>query len=166
MTGKAEEMSDAAKWIKEGIGRYAASHENDLHLEGIREPAWRAPLVGFSRGGDPLYRWFKEDIGPFYWTPAEIFATTFPGIQAEPGQLTVISWILPQMESTRRDNASETTLPAERWALSRKYGEEFNVKLRNHVVGFLNAAGHEAAAPMNSPLWKGEKSVRYGFAST
>jgi epoxyqueuosine reductase len=166
MAGKAEKMSGSAEWIKAGIGRYAASHENDLHLEGIREPAWQTPLVGISRGDDPLYQWFKEDIGPFYWTPAEIFAATFPGIRAEPEQLTVISWILPQTESTRRDNARETTLPAERWALSRKYGEEFNIKLRNHVVGFLNTAGHEAVAPMNSPLWKWEKSVRYGFASS
>jgi epoxyqueuosine reductase len=166
MTGKTEEMSDAAEWIKEGIGRYVASHENDLHIEGIPEPAWQKPLVGFSCGDDPLYRNFKEDIGPFFWTPSEIFTQTFTDVKVLPKELTVISWVLPQTERTRDDNGREQALPAERWALSRKYGEEFNVKLRNHVVGFLKAAGHEAVAPMNSSLWKLEKSIRYGHASS
>ena len=157
---------DAAAWIRDCIVNYVASDENNLHLEGTREPAWEEPLVGFSRGDDPLYRHFKDDIGPFFWTPSEIFAATFPGLGAAPGELTVISWILPQTEQTRLDNSREKTLPADRWILSRKYGEDFNIKLRDHVAGFLKAAGHEAVAPMNSPAWKWEKSARYGFASS
>ena len=77
------------------------------------EPAWDEPLVGFSRGDDPLYQRFKEDIGPFFWTPPEIFAATFPDVQAAPDELTVISWILPQTEQTRLDNSREKALPAE-----------------------------------------------------
>ena len=155
-----------AKWIQDCIHTYTASEANTLPLESGPEPAWGKPLVGFSRGDDPLYQRFKEDIGPFFWTPPEIFAMTFPDVKVAAGALSVISWVLPQTERTRRDNRREKTMPAMRWAFSRKYGEEFNVKLRDHVARTLREAGYEAVAPMNSPLWKWEKSERYSFASS
>jgi epoxyqueuosine reductase len=166
MEDRANAKRDTAAWISGCIRKYAASDENCLQIDGGKEPAWDEPLVGFSRGDDPLYQKFKEDIGPFLWTPQEIFAATFPEVKAAPDELTVISWILPQTERTRLDNSRETTFPAERWAYSRKYGEDFNVKLRRHIVDVLRAAGCEAVAPMVSPLWKWEKSERYGFASS
>ena len=156
----------AATWIGEGIVAYAASTENRLRPDGGAEPAWGVPLVGFSRGDDPLYDFFKAQIGPFLWTPATAFAAAFPDLPVRPEELTVVSWILPQTPATRRENAREKRLPAERWCHSRKYGEAFNARLRDHVVGFLAAAGHPAMAPMRSPLWKKETSPRYGFAST
>jgi epoxyqueuosine reductase len=157
---------DNAAWIRDCIGKYVASDENSLQMDGRREPAWEAPLVGFSRGDDPLYQTFKEDIGPFFWTPPEIFAATFPDVDVAAEALTVISWILPQTEKSRLDNGREKTLPAQRWAFSRKYGEEFNVKLRDHVVKVLRDAGCQAVAPMNAPGWRWEKSDRYGHASS
>jgi epoxyqueuosine reductase len=166
MTETASIKTDQASWIRDCIIRYTASGENSIQLEGVHEPAWMEPLIGFSRGDDPLYQKFKEDIGPFHWTPQEIFTATFPGLRIAPGELTVISWILPQTEQTRRDNRREKSLPADRWILSRKYGEDFNIKLRDHLVAALRGAGTEAVAPMNSPAWKWEKSARYGFASS
>ncbi len=166
MADRANAKSDPAAWIGDCIRAYVASGENSLNLDGGHEQAWDEPLVGFSRGDDPLFQRFKEDIGPFVWAPPEIFALTFPDVQAAPDELTVISWILPQTERTRLDNSRETAFPAKRWAHSRIYGEEFNVKLRNHIVDVLGTAGHEAVAPMNSPHWKWEKSDRYGFASS
>ena len=166
MTENPGNMRDAAERIRDCIGRYVASGENNLYPGGVHEPAWNEPLVGFSRGDDPLYQGFKDDIGPFYWTPPEIFAATFPDVRVKPDELTVISWVLPQTEQTRRDNGREKAVSAERWARARKYGEEFNVKLRDHVAGFLREAGHEAVAPMNAPLFRWEKSARYGFASS
>jgi epoxyqueuosine reductase len=166
MKRKTSAKKDTAAWLRDCVVKFAGSEENDLHLDGGREPAWEEPLVGFSRGDDPLYQRFKEEIGPFLWTPSEIFAATFPEAEAAPGELTVISWVLPQTEQTRRDNRRETAVPADRWILSRKYGEDFNIKLRDHVVGFLKEAGCEAVAPMNSPLFRWERSDRYGLASS
>lgn len=157
---------DAAGWIRDCIGQYIASEENCLPLPGGSEPAWESPLVGFSRGDDPLYQQFKADIGPFYWLPSEIFAATFPDAGGTADELSVISWILPQTERTRLDNGREKTLPAERWVFSRKYGEDFNVRLRDHLVKTLRDEGYEAVAPMNTPQWQWEKSERYGFASS
>jgi epoxyqueuosine reductase len=166
MADRTNTIGDPVAWISDCIRNYAASAENSLHLDGGSEPAWDEPLVGFSCGNDPLYQGFKEDIGPFFWTPPEIFAATFPDAQAAPDELTVISWILPQTERTRLDNREEKAFPAERWAHSRKYGEDFNMNLRNHVVAALRGAGHEAVAPMNSPRFTWEKSDRYGYASS
>jgi epoxyqueuosine reductase QueG len=78
----------------------------------------------------------------------------------------VICWILPQTQATKADNREQTFYPAERWARSRIFGEQFNSKLREHVANTLNQAGYEAIAPMLSPQWKGQTSERYGFAST
>jgi epoxyqueuosine reductase len=166
MTETTREERKAEAWIRDCIVRYAASGENGLYPDGVHEPAWEEPLVGFSRGNDPLYQGFKDDIGPFLWTPPEIFSATFPDAPVRPDELTVISWILPQTEGTRKDNSREKTLPAERWARSRHYGENFNMKLRDHVTAVLREAGREAVAPMRSPLWRREKSARYGFASS
>lgn len=166
MTENRDSVQETAAWIRDCIHRYTASAENSLQFEGLHEPAWGEPLIGFCRGDDPLYQKFQEDIGPFHWTPQEIFALTFPDLRVEPAALTVISWILPQTEQTRRDSRREKAVSAERWARSRKYGEEFNIKLRNHLVGALREAGHEAVAPMNAPAWKWEKSARHGFSSS
>jgi len=78
------EIHSPGAWVREEIRRFAASEANDLHFDGAPEAAWGEPLVGFSRGDDPLYRQFKADIGPFYWTPAEFFALAFPPVKAAP----------------------------------------------------------------------------------
>jgi epoxyqueuosine reductase QueG len=141
------------------------SPENSLRNR-ENEKAWTDFLLGFSRGDDPLYEEFKDHIGPFYWTPLEIFNITFPDIEITPDQLTVISWILPQTEKTRFDNRKETRYPSERWARVYAFGEAFNRHLRQHVVDTIQGWGYEAVAPMLSPLWKQMSSERYGLAST
>jgi epoxyqueuosine reductase len=141
------------------------SVENSLKND-LNERAWDVPIVGFSRGDDPLYEFLKKDIGDFYWTPLEIFRETFPGTDVSADQLTVIGWILPQTEQVKKDHRKEKTLPSERWSRSRLYGEEFNAKLRQHVVDILKDAGVQAVAPMLSPLFERKTSEKFGFAST
>lgn len=137
------------------------SSANSLGSE-ASEPAWSEPLIGFSRGDDSLYRQFKEDIGKFFWTPGEIFEETF---HAAPRELTVISWVLPQTEATKRDNRKEKVYPSERWSRSRNFGEQANSALARHVTASLRQGGCRAVAPTLSPLWKWQTSERYGFAS-
>jgi len=163
MTTKQE--SDAAKWVTEFIENLVASKENTLK-NASNDPAWSKPLVGFSRGDDPIFAEMKEDIGPFFMTPHEIFAKTFPSIDVKPEDLTVISWILPQTEATKREHRKETLNPSEGWARSRKYGEEFNAKLRKQLAGMLTEAGYEAVAPIDSPFWTQKMSDKYALSST
>jgi epoxyqueuosine reductase len=154
-----------ADWIKTSVDEFAETAENTL-MNGTNEPAFGMPLVGFANGNDLLWQEFKRHIGSFFWAPAEIFAETFPSVKATPEELSIVSWILPQTDQTKAAHRKETVYPSERWARARKYGEVFNVKLRQHIVKMLTDAGHEALAPQLSPLWKENLSERYGFASS
>jgi epoxyqueuosine reductase len=158
-------IGDPTEWIKGCIVDFARTPENTLKNK-ENDPAWDDPLVGFASGDDPLWEELKKDIGPFYWTPSEVFAKTFPDLQAAPGDLTVISWILAHTARTKADNRREKTYPSESWARSRIYGEEFNVKLRQQLVAVLAARGFEAMAPLLSPFWEQTLSEKYSFAST
>ena len=126
-----------------------------------RTPSWDSPA-----GDDPLYPEYKKYVGPFHWTPLELFKLTFPSLKVTADQLTVISWILPHMETTKADLRREKVNPPESWARARIFGEEANVKLRKHVVATLGEAGIEAVAPMLSPQWARKESEQYVFAST
>jgi len=158
-------LDHPAEWITGVVKGFIASPENSLGEPG-GEPAWAEPLVGFSSGADSLYELYKRDIGPFYASPLELIRHAYPGNQFKAEGLTVVSWILPQTEATKRDHRAETHFPSERWARSRIMGEDVNVKLRRHVVDRLGEEGVEAVAPMLSPLWRGETSAKYGYAST
>jgi len=159
------EQTDLANWV-EGIIRefINSSPENTLQNED-NEKAWNDPLVGFSRGDDPLYEDYKTHVGPFHWTPLEIFTQTFPEARVAPQDLTVISWILPQTEATKIDSRKQKKYPPERWARARLYGEEVNNKLRRHVVAALQGKGYRAVAPILSPQFSRQTSDSYGFAS-
>lgn len=156
--------NDAARRIERLIRAFARSEENTLG-EGTGEPAWAEPLVGFSSGGDPLFRTVMKSVGPFYWEPAEPFRMAFPDLDVRPDDLSVIAWILPQTKATKEANCRETILPSERWARSRKFGEEFNVKLRRHVVSELATLGIPAVAPQLSPHWSMQQSESFGHSS-
>ena len=156
-----------ARWVEQVVAEFLEdSPLNDLGAQ-TREKAWDRALVGYVAGDDPIYQVFKDQaVGPFHWTPAEIFNLTFADRPAQPHELTVISWILPQREATKADNRRESTYPAERWARARIYGEKANAGLRQALVEALAAQGVDALAPQLSPLWARHISPRFGFAST
>ena len=141
------------------------SPENSLE-DPSGEKAWEDCLIGFSNGADEIFKAYKEHVGPFHMTPLELFKKSFPEVDPKPEQLTVISWILPQTDRTKRDNRKETAYPAERWARARIFGEKTNVALRNHVVTAFQGQGYRAIAPQLSPHWEKKTSDKFGFAST
>ena len=152
------------EWLRSIVEDFIDGPENTME-KWDNEPAWGKPLIGYSSGADPLYSFYKQDIGDFYILPHEWMKHKYKH-EYKPEQLTVISWILPQTEATKKDHRMETHFPSERWARSRIFGEKVNVKLRDHVVEKLGEQGIDAVAPMNRPEWKGMKSEKYSFAST
>ena len=158
--------TEMAAWIETVILDFVDNSPENTLQGSFEEKAFENPLVGFSGGDDSLYESYREVVGPFHWTPLEIFTRTFPGVSAKAADLTVISWILPQTRATKADNRREDTYPAERWARARIFGEEVNVKLRHRVVDVLQTAGYEAVAPMLAPGWERKLSDQYVFAST
>ena len=158
-------IKDRAAWIQDIIEKFHATGENSL-MNSRNDPAWDKPLVGFANGSDSIWEEFKRHIGDFYWTPAEIFALTFPASPTKASDLTIISWILPQTKQTKLDHRKKHHLPSERWARSRKYGEEYNVKLRLHLIKTMADEGYKSLAPMLSPKWEMKVSEQFGLAST
>jgi epoxyqueuosine reductase QueG len=154
----------ASAWVRGLISAYGASPANTLR-DATNETAWASPLVGFARGDDPIFEQYKEVVGPFHWTPWEIFTLTYPASDARPEELSVISWILPQTEATKADSRRATFYPPERWARSRIFGEEFNAHLAIHLASALSEADYQAVAPGRSPLWKSVPSEQYVYAS-
>jgi len=150
MLGK---QNDPAGFVEKVIKAFVQdSPRNDLGLP-KGEKAFDAPLVGFSRGDDPLYLEYRHHIGAFYLTPIDLFASAFPGTDLSAHELAVISWILPSTARTRAEQARQRKYPSERWVRTRAQGEEFNMALRQHVVAQLASMGIQALAPLLSPLW-------------
>ena len=154
-----------AAWIKTNIEKFLNDPAENTLQDKTNERAWAEPLIGFSNGADPLFQFYKEDIGEFYLLPEELFAYTYPKINFTPEQLTVISWILPHTNVTKTEHRNHTQFPTERWARARIYGEEVNDNLRSYVVKKLTEEGIHALAPMLSPLWQNKISDKYFFAS-
>jgi epoxyqueuosine reductase len=153
-------------WLTQVVEDFVnSSPENSLKME-TNEKAFDEALVGFSSGADPLYDTYKEVVGVSHWTPAEVFSLAFPDLAVSPADITVISWILPQRESTKADNRKERLYPSRRWVQARFPGEEFNNCLRRHVVEVLGREGIRAVAPVLHPAWTWGESVKYVFAST
>ena len=156
---------DQGLWMKSVITEFCAGGANSLQNRS-GDSAFDMPLVGFSNGEDPLYAAYKEHVGPDHWTPLEAFRLAFPQEEATADELTVISWILTQTAATREASRRRRTYPSEAWARARIYGEEFNVKLRRHVVEVLAAAGVEAVAPFLLPQWGRQSSDRFTIVSS
>jgi epoxyqueuosine reductase len=155
---------NSKSWIEKIISEFCASPLNSLQ-NATGEPAWGEPLVAFAGGDDPLFEQIKADIGPFYWTPADAFRLAYPEAAFDPSELSVVSYILPQTETTRLDQRGATVMPAERWARSRFHGEEFNCALRMHLAEKLTRAGFPAVAPERLAGFDYRRSDRFGLAS-
>lgn len=147
-------LTNPAEWITGLISDFITiSPENTLQ-DSENARAWDEPLVGFSRGDDPLYTEFKENTGGSHLLPAEVLASEYPDFSLQNRALTVISWVLPQTRETKKSQRKETMYPSESWARARVFGELTNNALRRYLVAELRAAGYQASAPLLSPAWK------------
>jgi len=156
----------SADWIKGLVRDFIVTSPHNTMNTTTEEPAWDDALVGFASGGDQIWQQYKEYVGPFHWTPWEVFNQHCLGESAGAEELSVISWVLPQREVVRKANRRAKRYPSEEWARIRVYGEEFNVALRRHVVNSLKQVGHAAIAPMLVSNWTIVKSERFSYASS
>ena len=129
------------------------SPKNTLQNEN-NDKAFAEPLVDFTKGDDALFEAYKDPVGPFYMTPWEVFAAILRDMNIKAEDLTVISWVLPYILSTKADNRKESFYPAESWARARIFSEVVNVKLRNHELQTLEAKGFHAIAPVLIPQFR------------
>ena len=131
---------------------------------------WEEPLVGFASGMDPLFSEYKTIIGSFHLTPREIISAALREkgkglLLSQIEQISVISWILPISEDTRKSNRKEVQFPSKLWACTRDFGEACNNALRRHVTGFLEDLGHLAVAPILLPSFQQFRDENGGWTS-
>lgn len=138
------------------------------HFGAIGRPEqrmWAAPLIGFAAGDDPFFRFFKDDIGPFYWTPAEAFALGRPDLPSHDGDLVSISLVFPQEEATRAEQRGRDREPGSFWISSRNTWEAYMASVCAGIVAALAAEGIAAVAVDLLPELVWLTSGRYGFAA-
>ena len=155
------------KYVGDIISEWLSRPDNNWIEPGSDRPAFDPPLVGVASGADELFSYIKNDIGrDFYWSPAEAFSAAYQNETVKPSELTVISWILPQTEHTRKAHRKTKQLPSIEWSKARHYGEKVNEALRRYLVELFTGAGIQACAPVMLDGWSRHLSPKYGFASS
>ena len=138
---------------------------NNFEAMGMgEEPMWGAPIVGFARGDDPYFSYYKETIGEFYWMPGEVFRL---GCQetVEDSQLTVISMGFPQTEKTKADQEEAVGIPCNRWLITRGEWESMIEKITSEIVKQLKEKGLQAVSLDSIQEFAWQTSTDFGIAS-
>lgn len=163
-------LKNPNKLMEQLIKNFIKENEQNLRTQLDQGIYWDEPLVGFASGVDPLFFEYKTIIGSFHLTPREVIAGALKEkgrglLLSEIEQISVISWVLPTSEDTRKSNRKEQQFPSKLWAYTRDFGETCNDALRRHVVGFLEDLGYLAVAPVLSPTFQRLRDDKVGWAS-
>jgi epoxyqueuosine reductase len=163
-------LKNPNKLMEQLIKNFIKENEQNLRTQLDQGIYWDEPLVGFASGMDPLFFEYKTIIGSFHLTPREVIAGALKEkgrglLLSEIEQISVISWVLPTSEDTRKSNRKEQQFPSKLWAYTRDFGETCNDALRRHVVGFLEDLGYLAVAPVLSPTFQYLRDEKAGWAS-
>ena len=129
-----------------------------------KEQIWAKVDCGFAAGDDPLYAYYKKEIGEFFWTPAEAFRKFYPEAQVEDKDLTVLSIVFASDEHTRELQRGQKKAPNFRWLYARNCFETIEGELCDHIIARLAQAGIRAVAPDMSPQWGWRQSEKFGLS--
>lgn len=163
-------LKNPNKVLEQLIKNFINENQNNRRTQLGYGVYWDEPLVGFASGMDPLFLEYKTIIGAFHLTPREIILATLREkgrglLLSEIDQISVISWVLPTSEDTRKSNRKENKFPSKLWAYTRDFGEVCNNALRRHIAGFLEDLGHVTVAPVLSPSFQHVRDDKVGWAS-
>ncbi len=163
-------LREPERVLEQQIKNFINENEKNRRTELGGGVYWEDPLVGFASGIDPLFIEYKNIIGSFHLTPQEIIRNAlkdkevyFLGSEFE--QISVISWILPTPEDTRRSNRKEKQFPSKLWAFTKDFGEICNSALRRHIISYLENLGYVAVAPILSPGFRLFRDDQVGWTS-
>ncbi len=152
---KEQIQTEPAKFIEQEIKAFAGTSQANRMPSTREHVIFDKPLVRFADGGDPIFTEYKTIIAPTHLNPREALAKAYSKSPEDmPRRLSVISWILPITEQTRKSNRSEALAPSRLWSHTRWYGEQFNDAMKQHVVELLCEMGYLAVAPTTQPYYK------------
>lgn len=166
--GDQDPLLDEAWFIRTIKDKIANHPDNQMEYPFLGERIFEEPLVGIVCGNDPIFDRFKEVIGRHHFTPCEIlrWQAENNGVKPpEPEDISVISFVLPFSENTRRDNAAAVEWTSERWAQTRLLGEIFSQTFVREIVTDLMGQGILAIAPDVTPMFNKKRYPKVGWAS-
>ena len=144
------------QWIKSHMSKL--ENNNMKELPGF---AFAEPIVGFSRGNDDWYTFYKEHIGSdFYRLPSE-WLEAVHGHSFDPANVSIISWFLPHTDDTKKKSRAINDCPPLEWTMVRVHGEDCNRRLAKALETHLMDLGYEAVAPMCSDQFTWGDSERF-----
>jgi len=129
-------------------------------------------LVGIVDGNDAIYTRYKKIIGEFHLTPSEAYEwyCKKKDIKFNDRNLGVVAYILPISHKTKMENLNYSkTMPSERWAHTRLFGEQANLNIQTYLIEKLKKFGINAFAPaldkklfkINRKIWASNCSHRH-----
>lgn len=147
---------EPGKFIEGIIQKYSAESPANSFKDLGRSRIFDEPLVGFADGDDTIFTEYKKIIGDAHLAPRQVLEMHLreKGMSFIPKRITVISFIMPSTQETRRSMHRETLLPSLRWNHTRWQGQDFIIELSKYLVGELEGIGYQAVAPEVSGYFK------------
>lgn len=142
-----------------------STRNNFAKLERPEDHIWTDFIGGFAAGDDPLFAFFKEDIGDFFWSPAEAFRKKYPDATVTDSDVTVLSLGFRVDELTRQIQREQKTIPSFRWLYARNSWEPIIEEITDGVVARLKEQGITAVVVDTAPGFGWQKSEKYGLCS-
>lgn len=159
-------QTEPAQFVEEEIRAFVRTSPLNRLPDTDNQIIFDEPLVKFADGDDPIFADYKAVVAPIHLTPREALAQAYSKSPEDmPARLSVISWILPLAENTRKSNRGEKLAPSRLWSHSRWYGEKFNDAVREHVVELLIAKGYLAVAPALQPYFKRDTNEKGRYSN-
>jgi hypothetical protein len=109
------------------------------------------PIIGISKGDDPIFEKFKEVAAPRHMTPTEMWEAS--GLPVElnlASKLRIISIICPFTSEIREESMKAKIMPAEIYSIGRNYANAFKIDVMKQVIKFFQEKGFLATAGMLS----------------
>lgn len=156
---------DILESVRNELERLLQHPTNDLRMS-APEPIFEKVLLGVAAADDPIWKEYKRAVGPFHWTPKEVFKLAFPELEVGDKELSILSWVLLKSEAVRRDNKAAKELPSERWVRARSFSEIFQNEMRSYIVAMFAEQGIPAIAPAMLQDFGVHPSENWGMAST
>ena len=153
--------------IKIAKEEFLTNNRNNLAALGYpNEKIWETINVGFAAGADPIFAYYKKDIGDFYWSPAEAFDQLFPGAHIINDNLSVVSIGFYMTQTIKDEQSKQTIGPTVKWGYARNSWEPLIQEFSRGFVEKLRQAGVRAAAIDLAPGFVWKESEKYGLAAT
>jgi epoxyqueuosine reductase len=112
------------------------------------------PVIGASRGDDPIFQKYKEVVGPEHLTPAEMWTQSgFPDCQGLVSQLYILSIVFPYVDQIREAGKLATGYPPDIYSIGRNFADDFMFDVLNKTITFLQHDGFQAMDGVRSKVF-------------